>query len=76
METIKKVRKICKITQSDMANWIGMNQTNFSKVENGILIPRNINSLKVKCVNILTPYLELTIKAKEYELSQLKSAYL
>lgn len=75
METIKKVRKICKIKQTDMANMIGIEQSNYCKMENGILIPRNISSIKKKCENILLPYLEFIIESKDYELRQLKIAY-
>lgn len=70
MKRIKDARKICKISQIDMANLVNMEQSNYSHVENGEMIKR-LPEVKKKAASILAPILEDIIRGKKYELQKM-----
>lgn len=71
MNRLKQLRKICGTTQEELARKIGIEQSNYCNIENGILIPRNIEEIKIKAFEILKPRLLDVIKDKEKELKTL-----
>lgn len=54
---IKVLREDVGVKQTELAEKLGLCQTNYSKIENGKLIPNSIDDLKKKALNILKPYL-------------------
>ncbi len=69
MREIKQARKICKITQSEFAKMLNMDQSNYCNIENDKLMPNNILELKNLAISILLPGLDcaISLKFKEME---------
>ena len=72
MKSIKKARKICRISQTIFAYRLGVDQSNYCNIENGKLILNTIPELKKKAVSILLPELDSIIALKSEELGELK----
>lgn len=72
MKSIKKARKICRISQTIFAYRLGIDQSNYCNIENGKLILKTIPELKKNAVSILLPELDSIIASKYKELSDLK----
>jgi DNA-binding XRE family transcriptional regulator len=75
MESIKKARKICRITQSKLADSLGMEKSNYCNVENGKLILNTLPDLKKKAIDIILPKLALLISEKDNELRELRNLH-
>jgi DNA-binding XRE family transcriptional regulator len=61
MKDIKKLRKICKLSQIELAYELGIEQSNYCNIENGKLIPNNLAEIRQKAIKILMPLLDLKI---------------
>ena len=71
MKLIKEARKACKIKQFHLAKIMSIDQSNYSNIENGILVLRSIESVKKKAASILLPKLSDVISDKQKELERL-----
>ncbi len=69
---IKKLRKICKLSQIELAEHLGIEQSNYCNIENGKLIPNNLDEIKQKAIKILLPLLDLKMIYLYNELIDLK----
>lgn len=72
MKDVKKLRKICALSQIELANELGIEQSNYCNIENGKLIPNNLAEIRQKAINILMPLLDLKIIYLGYDLHKLK----
>lgn len=72
MESIKKARKICRITQTEFAKRLNVDQSNYSNIENGKLILKTIPTLRKVAISILVPELDYIIALKSKELSDIQ----
>ncbi len=72
MESIKKARKICSITQTEFAKRLNVDQSNYSNIENGKLILNTIPTLRKVAISILVPELDYIIALKAKELSDIQ----
>jgi len=71
MEIVKQLRKKLKVKQYVLANTLGIQQANYANIENGKLIPNNLDEIKEKALNELKPFLVKKIKDTEAELNLL-----
>ena len=71
METVKLIRQTLRIKQYEFAKLLGSQQTNYSKIENGVLIPK----IREKAFEILKPELKIAIEEIEERLEFLKQLY-
>lgn len=74
MKHIKEIRKALKIKQSDFSKKLGIDQSNFSNIENGKLIISRIPEIIEQSMVILEPELTKHIIKKELELKFFKDA--
>jgi DNA-binding XRE family transcriptional regulator len=72
MKDIKKLRKICKLSQIELAYELGIEQSNYCNIENGKLIPNNLDEIKKKAIKILLPLLDLKILYLDSDLYDIK----
>lgn len=71
MEIVKLLRKKLKVKQYVIANTLGLQQANYANIENGKLIPNNLDEIKEKALNELKPFLNQKIKETMKELGEL-----
>jgi len=71
MEIVKELRKKLKVKQYVLANTLGIQQANYANIENGKLIPNNLDEIKEKALNELKPFLNQKIKDTMKELDEL-----
>jgi len=71
MKEVKELRLICGIKQFQLAEKLGIEQSNYANMENGRLIPKNIAQLQGKAFKILKPYLQDRISDAEIALNEL-----
>lgn len=69
MELVKNIRKCVGIKQVEMAESLGIDQSNYCNIENGKLIPNNISEIKEKALDILLPKLSNRIHIEETKLN-------
>ena len=75
MKTIKFLRQTLRIKQKDFAKHLGIARSNYSNIENGILIPKNIDKIKLNAIDLLKPEFKSTIADIEHQLDFLKQLY-
>ena len=73
MERVKKLRKLCRVTQVELANELGIEQSNYCNMENGKLIPNSIKQIESKAISILLNRLNIIIEDKTSELNELNA---
>jgi len=76
MEKIKKLRKELGVKQHELGLKLGVNKTKYSSIENGKLIPNNLEYLKEQAAKELMPYLIVKINDTRAKLEQLESLML
>lgn len=72
MKDIKYLRKLVKVKQFILAEELGIEQSNYSNIENGKLVTSKINEIKANAVKILLPILEKQINIKYSEIYEMK----
>ena len=72
MKEVKSIRKMCGITQREVSEYIGINQSNYCNMENGKLKPNNLDQIQKKAMIFLQPKLEEAIKIAELRISEAK----
>ena len=72
MNKIKEARKLCKITQTEFAKRLNIEQSNYCNIENGKFLVNTIQELKKKASSILVTELDTLITLKQRELSDIK----
>lgn len=72
MSDVKLLREALNVKQFHISGRLGLNQSNYANVENGRLLPKNIQEIKIKALNLLLPYLDLKINNTEKHLVALK----
>lgn len=75
MKDVKQLRKVCKVSQVQMANDLGIDQSNYCNIENGKLIPNNLEEIKEKAIDILYPTFIKILLVKNSELYNLKELH-
>lgn len=75
MKKIKEIRELVGMKQGDLANALGIQQSNYSAMENERLIIPSAGTIKERALKILLPMLYEVIQKKEQELNDLKELY-
>jgi len=73
MEKIKKLRKEVNMSQKELINLLGIRQSHYSSLENGVYFPNNREKIKDRAIEILYPLLIKKILQKREELESLES---
>jgi DNA-binding XRE family transcriptional regulator len=73
MEHVKLLRKAVGIKQHKMAEMLNIDQSNYCNIENGRLVPLNLDAIKQRCLNVLLPEIDKLIQKKNEEISVLSS---
>jgi len=73
MEKIKKLRQEVGMSQKELIVKLGVRQSHYSSLENGVYKPSNKEKIKEQAVNILYPLLIKKIISKREELESLEN---
>jgi len=73
MEIIKELRLELGVKQSYLAQELGLNQGNYSKLENGNLFQNNMSEIEAKAIKILKPMLIKKLISAQSEVERLES---
>lgn len=72
MQIIREARMACGITQTAIANELGLHSSNYCSIEKGRVIPKNLSELQKNAVERVQPQLSNLIAFKQEELEKLK----
>jgi DNA-binding XRE family transcriptional regulator len=72
MEIVKKLRKKLKVKQCLVAERLGIQRTNYNAIENGKLIPNNIDKIQSDALFLLKPVLLKRMNEVAKELMELE----
>lgn len=71
IEQIKHLRKTVSMKQGLLASFVGQNPHNYSAIENGSLIPKNLPKIIDKATKVLLPLLDEKIHLTSLHLGNL-----
>lgn len=71
MKDVKELRKAVGMKQCDLAQKLGIGQSNYSNMENGKMITNKLEEIKRRAFDVLLPLLEEKVQTKQQELYSL-----
>lgn len=72
MKVVKELRKQLKLKQTELADMLGIQKANYCNMENGRLVPKNIEEIENRAFDALESECEKQIISEESKLARLK----
>ncbi len=73
MDKVKRLRKEVGMSQKEIVNLLGVKQSHYSSLENGVYFPRNRAEIKEEALEILKPLLVKKLLDAQEEVDRLES---